>query len=444
MAGDMSTEKRKMIIFEEEKNDDFSGIESLFTESPGLGHGAVLNNMGCETNESQEDSDVDDLDEYIDVECLEQRITRYEIRLQRLREQEKRKKGKQVIDDKNNENQLQQQEYSRRKKMTKAHGGILRYMVKIMEVCKGQGFVYGIIPEDGIPMCGASETLQVPDHVNLLNMEGVGQEEMPGLSSVAAPLLEQKLGLESQTDLNQKRKKPVDDQTHSLRMDENLYTCPYPGCIFHLVRRGFYDIASRNKHQVNCPYRTDFAQGFGKFTNNNSSLVSLPVPQLINPTTPPLLALPPSWKSNFVNPTRPKSAAPRLNQAASLLNLGLPPLSPRPSPVHPIIPPVVYPSTSSWNRSFPSSPNQCERGLNQSSLPVNGTTSPSNPPANNYSSLGNLVTSENLNMPLNQTSEENFRDIPVTLEPVNSEPLTLESSDYAVDKEDDNLVIQFH
>ncbi|CAI0420200.1 unnamed protein product [Linum tenue] len=44
--------------------------------------------------------------------------------------------------------------------MARAQDSILKYMVKIMEVCKGQGFVYGIIPEKGKPVSGSSDSLR--------------------------------------------------------------------------------------------------------------------------------------------------------------------------------------------------------------------------------------------------------------------------------------------
>lgn len=46
---------------------------------------------------------------------------------------------------------------SRRKKMARAQDAILKYMVKIMEVCKAKGFVYGIIPEKGKLVTGSSD-----------------------------------------------------------------------------------------------------------------------------------------------------------------------------------------------------------------------------------------------------------------------------------------------
>ena len=44
--------------------------------------------------------------------------------------------------------------------MSRAQDGILKYMLKMMEVCKAQGFVYGIIPENGKPVGGASDNLR--------------------------------------------------------------------------------------------------------------------------------------------------------------------------------------------------------------------------------------------------------------------------------------------
>ncbi|XP_024986920.1 LOW QUALITY PROTEIN: ETHYLENE INSENSITIVE 3-like 5 protein [Cynara cardunculus var. scolymus] len=52
------------------------------------------------------------------------------------------------------------EQQSRRRKMSRAHDAILKYVLKIMEVCKAQGFVYGIIPEKGKPITGSSESLR--------------------------------------------------------------------------------------------------------------------------------------------------------------------------------------------------------------------------------------------------------------------------------------------
>ncbi|KAF2580413.1 hypothetical protein F2Q68_00000323 [Brassica cretica] len=51
-------------------------------------------------------------------------------------------------------------EASRRKKMARSQDSVLKYMMKIMEVCKTKGFVYGIVPEKGKPITGSSDSLR--------------------------------------------------------------------------------------------------------------------------------------------------------------------------------------------------------------------------------------------------------------------------------------------
>ncbi|XP_044479730.1 protein ETHYLENE INSENSITIVE 3-like [Mangifera indica] len=93
-------------------------------------------------------------DEEIDVDELEKRMWKDKMRLKRLKEQTKGKEGIDIA------KQRQSQEQARRKKMSRAQDGILKYMLKMMEVCKAQGFVYGIIPEKGKPVTGASDNLR--------------------------------------------------------------------------------------------------------------------------------------------------------------------------------------------------------------------------------------------------------------------------------------------
>lgn len=93
-------------------------------------------------------------DEEMDVDELERRMWRDRMLLRRLKEQSK---NTEVVD---NAKQRQSQEQARRKKMSRAQDGILKYMLKMMEVCKAQGFVYGIIPEKGKPVSGASDNLR--------------------------------------------------------------------------------------------------------------------------------------------------------------------------------------------------------------------------------------------------------------------------------------------
>lgn len=93
-------------------------------------------------------------DEEMDVEELERKMWRDKMRLKRLKEQNRVNKG---FDARKNH---QSQEQSRRKKMSRVQDGILKYMLKMMEVCNAQGFVYGIIPEKGKPVGGASDNLR--------------------------------------------------------------------------------------------------------------------------------------------------------------------------------------------------------------------------------------------------------------------------------------------
>lgn len=93
-------------------------------------------------------------DEEMDVDELERRMWRDRMLLKRLKDQNKGKEGA------DSARQRQSQEQARRKKMSRAQDGILKYMLKMMEVCKAQGFVYGIIPEKGKPVSGASDNLR--------------------------------------------------------------------------------------------------------------------------------------------------------------------------------------------------------------------------------------------------------------------------------------------
>ena len=43
---------------------------------------------------------------------------------------------------------------------SRAQDGILKYMLKLVEVCKARGFVYGIILKKGKPVSGASDNIR--------------------------------------------------------------------------------------------------------------------------------------------------------------------------------------------------------------------------------------------------------------------------------------------
>ncbi|KAG5125468.1 hypothetical protein JHK82_032205 [Glycine max] len=89
-------------------------------------------------------------EECIDYEQLKKRMWKDRVLLQKLKE--KREKQEPDVEAK--------QEASRRKKMSRAQDSVLKYMVKIMEDCNAQGFVYGIIPEKGKPVSSYSDSLR--------------------------------------------------------------------------------------------------------------------------------------------------------------------------------------------------------------------------------------------------------------------------------------------
>ena len=116
----------------------------------------VLGEEDMTARQTDPEAIVDDdfSDEEIGVDELERRMWKDKMRLKRMKEQSKSKEGIDAV------KQRQSQEQARRKKMSRAQDGILKYMLKMMEVCKAQGFVYGIIPEKGKPVTGASDNLR--------------------------------------------------------------------------------------------------------------------------------------------------------------------------------------------------------------------------------------------------------------------------------------------
>ncbi|KAK1356120.1 ETHYLENE INSENSITIVE 3-like 3 protein [Heracleum sosnowskyi] len=101
-------------------------------------------------------ADKDVSDEEIEAEELEKRMWKDRIKLNRIKERQRiaalraaeQQKSKKITDQ------------ARRKKMARAQDGILKYMLKLMEVCKARGFVYGIIPEKGKAVSGASDNIR--------------------------------------------------------------------------------------------------------------------------------------------------------------------------------------------------------------------------------------------------------------------------------------------
>ncbi|KAH6812932.1 ETHYLENE-INSENSITIVE3-like 3 [Perilla frutescens var. frutescens] len=109
---------------------------------------------GLKDDDNVEEKDVSD--EEIEAEELEKRMWKDRIKLKRIKEKQKlaalqaaeKQKAKSTTDQ------------ARRKKMARAQDGILKYMLKLMEVCNSRGFVYGIIPDKGKPVSGASDNIR--------------------------------------------------------------------------------------------------------------------------------------------------------------------------------------------------------------------------------------------------------------------------------------------
>lgn len=96
-----------------------------------------------------------DDEENISYNDLKKRMWKDRMKLQRFKA-----KRESSCKDPVHETEAKQEEQSRCKKTSRAQDSILKYMVKIMEVCQGQGFVYGIVPEKGKPVSGSSDSLR--------------------------------------------------------------------------------------------------------------------------------------------------------------------------------------------------------------------------------------------------------------------------------------------
>ncbi|XP_017223922.1 ETHYLENE INSENSITIVE 3-like 3 protein [Daucus carota subsp. sativus] len=101
-------------------------------------------------------ADKDVSDEEIEAEDLERRMWKDRIKLDRIKQRHKFA-AQQAVDHRKDKQITDQ---ARRKKMARAQDGILKYMLKLMEVCKARGFVYGIVPEKGKAVSGASDNIR--------------------------------------------------------------------------------------------------------------------------------------------------------------------------------------------------------------------------------------------------------------------------------------------
>ncbi|KMZ63315.1 hypothetical protein ZOSMA_418G00090 [Zostera marina] len=118
------------------------------------------------------DFEIDDPSKYVDVtendvsdEDIEPgelttRMWKDRIKLKRIKERFKNISSHEALERTDNNNPKQSTEQARRKKMSRAQDGILKYMLKLMEVCNARGFVYGILLEKGKPVSGSSDNLR--------------------------------------------------------------------------------------------------------------------------------------------------------------------------------------------------------------------------------------------------------------------------------------------
>lgn len=95
-------------------------------------------------------------DEEIGEEDLSKRMWKDRIKLKRIRERQKLAE----LEASQKPKAKQPSDQALRKKMSRAQDGILKYMLKLVEVCNARGFVYGIVPDKGKPVSGASDNLR--------------------------------------------------------------------------------------------------------------------------------------------------------------------------------------------------------------------------------------------------------------------------------------------
>ncbi|RYR18822.1 hypothetical protein Ahy_B03g063433 [Arachis hypogaea] len=171
--------------------------------------------------------------EGVDYEELKKRMWKDRMLLQKLKE--KRPKH----DD--------QEEASRRKKMARAQDSILKYMVKIMQVCNGQGFVYGIVTEKGKPITGSSESLREWWKDQVVNHQ-------QSLSQITPPS-------PSSTETSKRKSSVFDFDDGGADIDDNnskqMYACQNAECPQSELCMGFPDKNSRMNHESLCAYRTE-------------------------------------------------------------------------------------------------------------------------------------------------------------------------------------------
>lgn len=118
-------------------DDNMSGVDTILSSDD-----PSTRNVEEEAMRVGEESKEDEEEEVVTVEELETRMWR-----DRKEEKKDEEKGETL-------------ETMKKKALMRAHDTVLKNMVKMMEICGVRGFVYGIIPEKGKPVSGASDNLR--------------------------------------------------------------------------------------------------------------------------------------------------------------------------------------------------------------------------------------------------------------------------------------------
>ncbi|KAH0860287.1 hypothetical protein HID58_088548 [Brassica napus] len=241
----------------------------------------------------------DPTEEEMEIEELEKKIWKDKQRLKQLKEMSKNGLGRASL------KQPPDDEHSRKRMMYQAQDGILKYMSKTMERCKAQGFVYGVVFQNGKTVTGSSDNLRgwwrdqvrfdrngpaaILKHQREINLSATdGNEE----KAIASQSQEQPLtfseedGTGGETDTlfpepadydvegsvgprhrlnrqfhgfdnnnfnsvyNNKRR----FEGESLHPGTNL-TCENSPCPYSRPEMGFNDRVLRENHQMTCPYK---------------------------------------------------------------------------------------------------------------------------------------------------------------------------------------------
>ncbi|RRT63352.1 hypothetical protein B296_00032444 [Ensete ventricosum] len=233
-------------------------------------------------------------DEDVDIEELERRLWRDRMRLKRLKEQQQQQQRSKSKNKEQGDSAKQRQchDQALRKKMSRAQDGILKYMLKMMEVCNAQGFVYGIVPEKGKPVSGASDNLRGwwkekvrfdrngPVAIaNEYDVEGVVDEgkcedvvnhklhaEVKNPFDPSGTAGKQKTVKEEEMNMEFTRKRNVAEAEAVL--NRCIYTCDDVQCPHHDRRHGFLDRNARNSHRYVCKYQNTHPRGIGVAFNS--------------------------------------------------------------------------------------------------------------------------------------------------------------------------------